>query len=243
MLSPLFPFCRGGSLGCPQKAVMSCFSSSPGFQGETCVFVGGKEKDAEQRAMLLPCVCLQVTCCPAVCWHDDSKQGGRCEQQVWGCCLQVCWEVRAFHVPVPVCFARVYYPQHKENQRNETFSLLGTVLLSSHIKTHPIGPILWICVLYHPVRLLIFQIHSAGKDLSQGKTICADDISVSVCPACTLLRQAPLSPPIAGWLLLWGPTTSGTVTPILGKTMVFTVLALNQNTVSLPQPGVKYLWG
>lgn len=31
------------------------------------------------------------------------------------------------------------------------------------------------------------------------------------------------------------------VTPILGKTVVFTMLALNQSTVSQPQPGVKYL--
>lgn len=37
------------------------------ISGEICVCVEGKEKDAEQRAMLLPCVCLQVTCCPAAC--------------------------------------------------------------------------------------------------------------------------------------------------------------------------------
>lgn len=199
--------------------------------------------------MLLPCVCLQVTCCPAVCWHDDSEQGGRCEQQVWGSCLQVCWEVRAFHVPVPVCFACIYYPPHKENQRKE-ISLLCTVSLSSPIKTQPIGPILRFRVLKHSARLLIFQTHSAGKGLPQGKTTCADDTSVNVCPACTwslqpwsVLRRAPLCPPIAGWLLLWGLTTCGAVMPNLGKTMVFIEPAVNQSTVSLPQPGGKYLWG
>lgn len=67
LLSPLFLFYREGSLGYAQKAVMSCFSSSSGFPGEMCVCVEGKEMDAEQRAMLLPCVCLQVTCCPAAC--------------------------------------------------------------------------------------------------------------------------------------------------------------------------------
>lgn len=36
-------------------------------------------------------------------------------------------------------------------------------------------------------------------------------------------------------------TTSGTVMPSLGGTVVFTAPALNQSTVSLPQLGVKYL--
>lgn len=139
-LSPLFPFRREGNWGCAQRAVMSCFCSSPGFRGETCmcVYVEGREKDAEHRATPLPCVCLSagdlLPCCVLTWWQ-------LARWPMWAASLKAvsasllrgesfpCFSAR--------CFACVCYPQQKENQRKETFSLLCSVPLPSHLKRLP----------------------------------------------------------------------------------------------------------